>query len=375
MTKQVISSKDLKPEMVFNELTFKHFLPKKPYEQKRGLFLCSCGKEHESAISFVLRGTTKSCGCFHAKRIKEHNDKIKATAKNPSKCSLSEIEVGKRFGCLEVLEKTRNESNKLTAKWLVKCDCGKTKEVVSQRVAAAIGEKCICPIEKENKIDVSSLERGMKFSEFTLLNKTLPKKGRFAETWEMQCSCGKISSREVHNVIYERTKSCGCKKGRLISTAKTLNRNGVKRDDMPEYQTWINMRKRCDGSFPQNPKNMHYFLKGIKVCDRWENSFEDFYADMGEMPSKDHSIDRIDNNGDYCPENCRWATKKDQALNKSTSVLVEFNGVTKNISMWWKEMGIHNSMYYSYLKKIKDPKQTLIFLAEKKSIKLETLGK
>lgn len=143
---------------------------------------------------------------------------------------------------------------------------------------------------------------------------------------------------------------------------------------MPEYRTWISMRKRCDGSFPQNLKNIHYFLNGIKVCDRWKNSFEDFYADMGKTPTKEHSIDRIDNNGDYCPENCRWATKREQALNKSTSVLVEFNGVTKNISMWWKEMGIHISMYYSYLKKIKDPKQTLIFLADKKKINLETLG-
>lgn len=92
----------------------------------------------------------------------------------------------------------------------------------------------------------------------------------------------------------------------------------------PEYRVWVDMRRRC-----YNVKCKHYDnygARGIIICDRWFNSFENFYSDMGPRPSKKHSIDRIDVDGNYCPENCRWATKLEQDRNKRKTRFIDYNG-------------------------------------------------
>lgn len=92
----------------------------------------------------------------------------------------------------------------------------------------------------------------------------------------------------------------------------------------PEYASWIRMKTRCN-----NPKRHNFHLyggRGIKICERWAK-FENFFADMGQRPSMAHSIERIDNNGNYEPSNCRWATAKEQANNKRNNRIVEYRGV------------------------------------------------
>lgn len=101
----------------------------------------------------------------------------------------------------------------------------------------------------------------------------------------------------------------------------------------PEYSVWVNMRRRCrerDG----------YTNRGIGVCERWENSFENFIRDMDRRPSSQHSIDREDNDGGYNPSNCRWVTSSTQSKNRRNSRLITHRGVTMNAVDWAAKVGV-----------------------------------
>jgi len=107
----------------------------------------------------------------------------------------------------------------------------------------------------------------------------------------------------------------------------------------PEYKTWTAVIQRCHNSQDKSYKD--YGAKGISVCDSWRESFESFLADMGPRPSRKHSIDRYPNqNGNYEPRNCRWATSTEQNRNKRTNHLIASNGVTLCISEWSEKTGI-----------------------------------
>ena len=115
-----------------------------------------------------------------------------------------------------------------------------------------------------------------------------------------------------------------------------------------EYSTWCEMKKRCFNA--NNKRYKDYGGKGVTVCDRWKNSFENFFADMGKKPSSDYSIDRIDNDGNYSAENCKWATPKEQANNRNSNRLITIACVTLTIAQWSKEMGFGYSVIGDRLK-------------------------
>ncbi len=98
------------------------------------------------------------------------------------------------------------------------------------------------------------------------------------------------------------------------------------------------MRRRCHS--PTDPAFKYYGDRGIKVCERWRNSFNNFLEDIGECPGPEYSIDRIDNDGDYTPDNCRWATMKEQAQNTRRNVFFEFNGERLTLSAWANRFSI-----------------------------------
>ena len=102
-----------------------------------------------------------------------------------------------------------------------------------------------------------------------------------------------------------------------------------------EFTTWQSMKKRC---VSPSPKDIIYRKKGITVCDRWINSFVNFYSDMGKKP-EGKSLDRKDNDGDYTPENCRWATPSEQAKNRCTTIYVTYEGETLCLTDWAKKLG------------------------------------
>ncbi len=159
--------------------------------------------------------------------------------------------------------------------------------------------------------------------------------------WLCKCVCGKTKSILSGSLLDGKSLSCGCKVGENIAKAQT--KHGMCKSS--EYKIWNIMVQRCrtDRSYAS------YSMKGIKVCERWSypHGFVNFYEDMGPRPSAKHSIDRIDNNGNYEPSNCRWATAKQQARNKTSNVVVEIDGKKKCISEWAEELGIEDANFAS----------------------------
>lgn len=151
---------------------------------------------------------------------------------------------------------------------------------------------------------------------------------RYRYIWKCLCKCGNITNVRSCSLISGHTKSCGCLH---IEKSREVNKSHGKSKTV-EYKTWTAIRARC--SNPSIPDYQLYGARGIKVCERWNNSFENFFLDMGLKPSKKHSIDRIDVNGDYCPENCRWATEETQSRNKRNNRWLEYLDVNMIMQDW-----------------------------------------
>ena len=138
--------------------------------------------------------------------------------------------------------------------------------------------------------------------------------------WLCLCVCGTQRVVYAGNLRAGRSMSCGCLCRELAGESSRTH--GM--CNVPEYNAWCHMRSRCN-----NPSDRVYALyggRGITVCDRWLNSFENFYADMGPKPGARYSIDRMNNDGDYEPNNCQWTTAKNQNRNRRTNKLVQYLG-------------------------------------------------
>ncbi len=155
--------------------------------------------------------------------------------------------------------------------------------------------------------------------------------------WLCRCDCGATVKVGTGNLRGGKTKSCGCWKRDELSQRATTKEYR----DTPEYKTWMSMRSRC--SIPSATGFDYYGGRGIRVCERW-NDFFAFLSDMGQRPSPKHSIERNDVNGDYEPDNCRWATKAEQANNTRANRLITIDGETKSVRQWEDHMGYNEGV-------------------------------
>lgn len=155
------------------------------------------------------------------------------------------------------------------------------------------------------------------------------------------CSCGNYRQVQRASLLNGRSTSCGCKFAEKISAINTKHGSTGTRT----YESWRSMKRRCGNK--NDPMYYLYGGKGITVCERW-SCFENFMQDMGERP-KNKSIDRIDNNKGYYPENCQWATCREQALNRNTTKhkSIEYCGQVKPLSVWADELKIKASVLYA----------------------------
>lgn len=153
--------------------------------------------------------------------------------------------------------------------------------------------------------------------------------------WKCVCDCGDMTFPCHCDLQSGSTRSCGCLAAEVKRKCKVSHGETKGRTNPFEYRVWINMRSRCRAKSGQSYRN--YTKRGITVCERW-NKYENFLEDMGRSPSPDHSIDRIDNNLGYFPENCRWATLEEQANNKRNTIFLSLNGVRKCVSDWARDL-------------------------------------
>jgi len=160
--------------------------------------------------------------------------------------------------------------------------------------------------------------------------------------WWCQCECGTLTKSSACNL--KNSVSCGCKNNIRIGIQATTHGMCT----TATYKIWGCMVTRCNSENPSAYPD--YAGRGIRVCDQWLK-FENFYNDMGERPTPNHSLDRIDVNGNYCPENCRWATQEEQGNNRRNSVYLTFQGKTQTITQWARELNISPSALFGRRRK------------------------
>jgi len=162
--------------------------------------------------------------------------------------------------------------------------------------------------------------------------------------WYCDCDCGQHAYVRTSKLTTGHTQSCGClHRDKTAEVKRTHGQCGTK-----THKSWSSMIRRCKDS--RNEHWKHYGARGITVCERWLK-LENFYADMGDRPSHQHSLDRIDNNRGYEPGNCRWATQKEQCRNQRSNRHLTANGITKTLAEWSEITGLTSDTILRRLKR------------------------
>lgn len=211
--------------------------------------------------------------------------------------------IGQKFGRYLVICVAENSAAG-KKRWLCRCECGVEKIVVGTQLRNGHSQSCGC-LRRERAWHPPVIDMtGQRFSRLVVVRQS-PLWRHGCAQWECLCDCGERVTVNGHTLRNGNTRSCGC-------LMRTHGESGP--DRSPEYATWKGIKRRC--SAPRCKDYKDYGGRGIRVCDRWLNSFENFLADMGRKPSPKHSIDRADNDGNYEPGNCRWATPSEQSKNR-----------------------------------------------------------
>lgn len=243
--------------------------------------------------------------------------------------------VGKRFGMLTVIDYAGKDSGNNTL-WLCECDCGNQTVVRGTAIKHGRTKSCGCLNEREDLAE-------QRFGRLTVLEYIGTNKRR-ESLWLCECDCGNQAIIPKTALKTSHTKSCGCLHKDVVGERSTKH----SLSGHPLYNNWDSMHQRCINK--NNIRYSRYGGRGITVCDEWKDfkNFYDWSIDNGYEPGL--SIDRIDNDGNYEPGNCRWADTITQANNKSTCRYITYNGVKHTLMEWSR---LFNVPYTTLCKRIK----------------------
>lgn len=199
-----------------------------------------------------------------------------------------------------------------------------------------------------NVIDVTN----RRFERLVAIKRIPRLNGRPGTVWLCQCDCGNFARASYTSLIRQNTRSCGCLL-RDIAKARVLTHGMT---ESTEYFIWSGMRQRCNNE--NAPAFKNYGGRGIRICERW-NKFEHFLDDMGRRPSEKHSIDRIDNDGPYTPDNCHWVLSSKQVRNRRLSKKLYAFGKTKLLIEWAEEYNIPYKKLWKRLHDGIEPEEAL----------------
>ena len=280
----------------FGKLTAVNMVGKNKWGSAVWLCKCDCGGTKEVEAYNLKIGSVKSCGCLH---------KLDTLPKDLS---------GKTFNYFFVLKPMvkLGKNGRKSNGFLCRCKCG--NEIFVRRHSLISGKVKSCGCFRSDNLMAEDLV-GQKFGKLTVLSfdKILNKH----TYWLCNCECGKITSVRSDQLKDGTTKSCGC----FLSESTRIRNTTHSMSKTKFYKTWNGLTQRCSNKKLKNYND--YGGRGITFCDKWAN-FMGFYEDMYESflihlekyGSRQTTLDRIDFDGNYCKENCRWATYTVQANNK-----------------------------------------------------------
>lgn len=267
---------------------------------------CDCGKESVVSAYKLTSGKSTSCGCSRIIDL-----------------------TGKRFGRLTVLGQSRRRGASIL--WHCQCDCGKELDVLGSSLRAGNAVSCGC----RRIVDIT----GMTFGRLTVLGQAGVVKNKM--TWRCRCVCGNEVVVAGVSLRSGNTISCGCYNREVIT------KHGAHNTRL--YKIWRGMKDRCLKSNTNNFRR--YGGRGITICEEWLEFtvFKEWALSNGY--TEELTIDRIDNERGYDPDNCRWATLKEQENNKRSNRIIEFNGESHTLSEWSDITGICYSTLHGRLER------------------------
>ena len=202
--------------------------------------------------------------------------------------------------------------------------------------------------------------QGQSFGRWTVISGSQTRNG-FAY-WQCQCQCGVVKDVSGVSLAKGDSLSCGC-----LSRESRPNHGLIK---TPEYQAWDQMKQRVRPNYQDRDR---YYDRGIGIDPKWESSFQEFYNDMGKKP-QGMTLDRIDNDKGYSKDNCRWATFTTQARNKSSNLVITFQGKTQTAAEWIEDLGINAATFYSRIRKGWTPERAITESSDDKTLLIEFDG-